>query len=161
MILRPSLRDPMPDVFSPEKRSEIMSRIRGRDTGLELRVRSALWRRGLRFQTQYGPYKIDVAFPRRRVAVFVDSCYFHGCPRHFVAPRTRTEFWIRKIERNRARDRLVGRELRRQGWTVLRLWGHDLRGDLSGVAAAVERAVRAGGPSRASDRSRTRGRPGS
>jgi DNA mismatch endonuclease (patch repair protein) len=133
----------MADVFSPAKRSEIMSRIRGKDTVIERRLRSALWRRGLRFRTQYGEYKIDVAFPRARVAVFADSCFFHGCPRHGRIPKTRPRFWADKIDQNRRRDQEVSRKLRALGWKVVRAWGHQL--DASGaeaVALRIERAVR-------------------
>lgn len=131
----------MADVFTRAKRSEVMSRIKGRDTKIERRVRSALWRHGLRFRTNYGLFSIDIAFPRAKVAVFVDSCFWHRCPKHFTLPKTRTRFWDQKTLRNRARDRLASRELRREGWTVVRFWGHELQGELADVVRRVQKAL--------------------
>lgn len=68
----------------------------------------------------------DFVFPRRRVAVFVDGCFWHGCPQHGTKPRGNAAFWRRKFAANRARDRLVTRTLRRAGWRVLRIWEHEL-----------------------------------
>ena len=69
----------------------------------------------------------DFVFPRLRVAVFVDGCFWHGCPKHATWPRTRAAFWKAKIEGNRARDRKVNRLLRSNGWVVVRVWEHELR----------------------------------
>lgn len=69
----------------------------------------------------------DFIFPRLRVAVFVDGCFWHGCPRHATQPKTNAKFWRDKIEGNRARDRLVTRQLHRSGWKVIRVWEHELR----------------------------------
>ncbi len=132
----------MPDVFTPRKRSEIMSRIRGKDTGMELRIRAALWQRGLRYRVYYGPFKIDIAFPGAKVAVFLDSCYWHGCPAHFKTPRTHTRFWREKITRNRKRDHRVTRALRARGWTVLRLWEHEIDDDLGRIVRRVKESLR-------------------
>ena len=120
----------MPDVFTKAKRSEVMSRVRGsgnRDTELAL---IALFRRhGVtgwrRKQKLFG--KPDFVFRRERLCVFVDGCFWHGCPKHATQPKTRARFWREKIARNKARDREVGRELRRKGWRVMRIWEHELR----------------------------------
>jgi DNA mismatch endonuclease, patch repair protein len=82
---------------------------------------------GLRAVRSSGRVKPDFIFPRLHVAIFVDGCFWHGCPKHMIWPRSRAAFWRKKIEGNRTRDRLVGRELRRAGWTVLRIWEHELR----------------------------------
>jgi len=120
----------MTDVFTKAKRSEVMSRIRGhgnRDTELAL-VRLLRqhkingWRRRCHV---FG--RPDFVFPQQRVAVFVDGCFWHGCPRHSTHPRTNAVFWTDKIAKNRARDRLVNRELRHDGWVVVRIWEHDMR----------------------------------
>jgi DNA mismatch endonuclease (patch repair protein) len=131
----------MADVFSPAKRSQIMSKIRGKDTTLELEVRSALWRSGLRFRTHYGKYKIDIALPGRKIAIFIDSCFWHGCPTHYRVPRTRALFWSSKIARNKVRDAFVTAELRGQGWAVMRVWGHQIEGDLAAVARRISGVV--------------------
>jgi DNA mismatch endonuclease, patch repair protein len=115
------------DIFSQKKRSEVMSRIRAsgnRDT--ELRMIALLkenrimgWRRHM---PVFG--KPDFLFPRERVAVFIDGCFWHrhkGC-RFSYTPKSRSEFWLPKFERNIARDRLVTRKLRKDGWRVMRVW---------------------------------------
>lgn len=119
------------DVFSKAKRSLVMSRIRGsgnRDTELRMialfrAYRISGWRRG---QPLFG--KPDFVFRRERVAVFVDGCFWHGCPKpkHAPLPRNRAEWWAAKLARNRKRDLIVTRTLRRQGWTVIRIWECDL-----------------------------------
>src|SRR2546425_13351868 len=106
----------MPDVFSREKRSKVMRSIRSRDTQFELLVRREFDRRGLRYRTNYGPNKIDVAFPAKRVAVFLDSCFWHYCPVHRELPKTNRRFWKAKLERNRSRDFKTTRLLRSLGW---------------------------------------------
>ena len=119
----------MPDVFTKAKRSEVMSRIRSRgnkETELALvrllRLhRITGWRR---HQPVFG--KPDFVFPKRRLAVFVDGCFWHGCPKHATQPANNRAFWRRKFTANKARDRLVTRALRRQGWSVLRIWEHEL-----------------------------------
>ncbi|HET6398914.1 MAG TPA: very short patch repair endonuclease [Candidatus Thermoplasmatota archaeon] len=92
------------DPVSPE-RSRQMSRIRGRDTGPELRLRRALWAAGARFRLHVKdlPGRPDIANKSARVAIFVDGCFWHGCPRHFKAPATRCGFWVEKTERNKRR----------------------------------------------------------
>jgi DNA mismatch endonuclease (patch repair protein) len=119
------------DVFTPEKRSAVMARIRAtgnRDTELRLialfrafGIRG--WRRG---QLLYG--KPDFVFRRERVAIFVDGCFWHGCPKpkHAPLPKNRAEWWAAKLSRNKARDWLVTRTLRKQGWKVIRIWECDL-----------------------------------
>jgi len=69
----------------------------------------------------------DFVFPASRVALFVDGCFWHGCPKHYTKPKNNRAFWKRKLDANHARDRQVNRELRRKGWRVLRIWEHDLR----------------------------------
>lgn len=117
---------------------------RSRDTKPELLLRSILHRRGLRFRVCRRPLPLvrrtaDVVFTRAKVAVFVDGCYWHGCPEHFRQPKTNTEYWAPKIARNRERDAEIDELLRAAGWTVIRAWSHE---DADAVADQVERAVR-------------------
>ena len=119
----------MPDVFIKRKRSEVMSRIRGRgNKETEIALLRLLGRHGIngwrRNQTVLG--KPDFIFRREHVAVFVDSCFWHGCPRHGKMPANNRAFWRRKLAANKARDRFVSGALRRQGWRVLRIWEHEL-----------------------------------
>ena len=113
----------------PLTRSEVMSRIHGKDTGPELLLRRAVWAAGGRYRSQWrhpSGGSIDIAFPGLRVAVQVDGCFWHGCPRHATQPRARAAFWAAKFSRNQARDREVTRTLRKGGWTVVRVWECDL-----------------------------------
>jgi DNA mismatch endonuclease (patch repair protein) len=120
---------------------------RSRDTQPELELRSALHRGGLRFFTHRRPYsdfrcRADVVFPRLRVAVFIDGCFWHRCPKHGTSPRANAKYWRPKLARNVARDRAVDTELAGAGWTVLRVWEHDVEGPgLARVAAKIQRLV--------------------
>jgi DNA mismatch endonuclease (patch repair protein) len=124
----------MPDIFTKAKRSEVMSRIRGRgnkDTELALvalfrRHRIRGWRR---HTAVFG--KPDFVFLECRVTVFVDGCFWHGCPRCYRRPDSNQKYWDKKFRRNRQRDRFVSRELRKRGWRVFRIWAHQLRNDLT------------------------------
>lgn len=80
------------------------------------------WRRGSKL-----PGKPDFVFPKLKTAVFVDGCFWHGCPRHGTQPTTHAQFWRDKIAANKARDRRVNSALRKRGWRVLRVWEHELR----------------------------------
>ncbi|BCX47114.1 hypothetical protein HAHE_10220 [Haloferula helveola] len=119
----------MADIFSREKRSEVMSRIRGRDTKPELFLRSMLHRLGYRF-TVSGPAnrelpgRPDVVLPKYQTVIFVHGCFWHGhedCPA-FRMPKSRTEWWTAKIEGNRARDARNEEAVRRLGWHVVTVW---------------------------------------
>lgn len=129
----------MSDVFTKRKRSEVMSSIRGAgNKGTELRLIQIFrssgiigWRRGSKL-----PGKPDFVFSRamgsglgraKPIAVFVDGCFWHGCPKHATWPKTRAAFWLAKIMGNKARDQKVNRLLRAKGWKVVRVWEHELR----------------------------------
>ena len=119
----------MPDVFTKAKRSEVMSRIRGhgnKDTELALAklLRRHVIKGWRRHQPLFG--KPDFIFPKARLAVFVDGCFWHGCPKHETKPKKNRMFWHLKLSANKARDRLVNQTLRGSGWRVLRIWEHDL-----------------------------------
>lgn len=125
-------------------RSQNMALIKGRDTGPEMVLRRALWARGLRYRihasTPCG--KPDLVFPGPKVAVYVDGCQWHGCPEHYVRPRTRTDFWSAKLAGTLARDRRQTLRLEAEGWQVLRFWEHEVVEELEAVATQVEAAVR-------------------
>ena len=115
------------------------------ETGPELRVRRLLHAAGLRYRTDYAPdrenlrCRADIVFTRRRVAVFIDGCYWHGCPEHFVPPKANARYWAGKIAANIARDRDAGERLRSLGWVVLRFWEHE---EPSVVAERINLTVR-------------------
>lgn len=107
-----------------------MARVRQKGTQAELDLRSALHARGLRFRLQVAllskPRRVvDIVFPGRRVAVFVDGCFWHGCPLHATWPKENAEFWRAKIEANRARDADTDQRLGDLGWKVIRVWAHE------------------------------------
>jgi len=119
----------MPDVFTKAKRSQVMSRIRGRgNRTTELTMMKLFRRHGItgwrRHQPVFG--KPDFIFRKQKVALFVDGCFWHGCPKHCRRPRGNGNYWRGKILGNEKRDRLVTKTLRRDGWRVLRIWEHDL-----------------------------------
>ncbi|MXZ30135.1 MAG: very short patch repair endonuclease [Acidimicrobiia bacterium] len=103
---------------------------RSRDTKPELRVRSAVHRRGLRYRVAARPIQdlprtADMVFRPAKVAVFIDGCFWHGCPEHYTQPRTNADYWSAKIARNKGRDSETDQRLRDAGWTVLRYWEHE------------------------------------
>lgn len=121
----------MSDVFSQAKRSEVMAKIRGRgNKATELALIGLMRAHGItgwrRDQKVFG--RPDFVFRRKRVAVFVDGCFWHACPRHATRPKNNRAFWAAKLAANRARDRKVTRTLRALGWKVVRIWEHELRG---------------------------------
>jgi DNA mismatch endonuclease (patch repair protein) len=119
----------MTDIFNRARRSEIMSHIRGRgNKATELRLiiifrkyRITGWRRNYHLLG-----KPDFVFPGHKVVVFTDGCFWHGCPKHFKCPKSNKIFWLKKITRNRQRDREINRVLREKKWVVLRVWQHEL-----------------------------------
>jgi len=129
----------VPDVFDPPARSEVMRRVKGRDTGPELKVRRLLTRLGARYRLHRAdlPGRPDIVLPGRRLAIFVHGCFWHrhGCTLS-SEPRTRRRFWREKFDRNVARDARNARELRKLGWRVLTVWECALR-----TQAKRERAV--------------------
>lgn len=116
-----------------------------KNTRPELALRSELHRRGLRYRLNRlivaGDHatRPDVVFPRERIAVFLDGCYWHGCPEHGTQPRTNSDYWSAKIARNRARDERNNAALASSGWRVIRVWEHE---DPTAAADPIEAAVR-------------------
>ena len=132
----------MTDIMDSQRRSAMMARIRGRNTGPELAVRRIAHRMGLRFRLHRKdlPGRPDLVFPKHRLAVFVHGCFWHrheGC-RHASTPKSRTTFWMTKLAANVARDRRQEEALRAIGWRVLVIWGCE-----TGDRRAVERKLAA------------------
>lgn len=126
--------DPPPirtDVFSPEKRSAVMRRVKGRDTAPEMRVRRILRAGGVGYRLGGCglPGRPDVVMKGRRLALFVHGCFWHGhdCRRGARRPKSNADYWTAKIARNMARDRQARDALEAQGWTVVTVWECDLR----------------------------------
>lgn len=128
----------MADILTPIQRHSCMSRIRGKDTKPEIRVRKGLHRRGFRFRVQDRrlPGRPDITLPKYGVAIMVNGCFWHGhkgC-RYATKPRTNPEFWETKIERNRHRDEVTTAHLEALGWTVITVWECELRGKAAAEA---------------------------
>jgi len=132
----------MTDVYGPEKRSAVMRRVKGRDTGPELTVRKALTRLGARYRLHRKdlPGHPDVVLPGRRLALFVHGCFWHGhdCARGARVPKQNRDYWVAKVGRNVARDARTGEALRALGWRVETIWECELKD-----AAALEARLRA------------------
>ena len=138
----------MTDIWTKKKRFEVMSLIRGKGNKetenalLALLKQSKItgWRRHLPL-----PGKPDFAFPKQKVAVFVDGCFWHGCPKCYTRPKTNRKFWDKKREDNMARDRRVNRQLRRQGCKVIRIWQHSLKKSPGACLNRIRRSLVAAG----------------
>ena len=133
------------DNHTPEQRHRNMQAIKNKDSKIELLLRKELWHRGLRYQKN--SKKVfghpDIVFLGKKVAVFVDSEFWHGYDwenrKHDF--KSHQEFWIPKIERNIQRDAEVNEKLQSEGWTVIRFWGKEIKQNLSKCADSIERAV--------------------
>ena len=134
------------DKHTPEQRRKNMQAVKNKDSEIELLLRKELWHRGLRYQKN--SKKVfghpDIVFLGKKVAVFVDSEFWHGYDwenrKHDF--KSHQEFWIPKIERNMQRDAEVNEKLQSEGWTVFRFWGKDIKRNIEQCANAVERAVK-------------------
>lgn len=135
----------MADVFSRKQRTAVMTRVLGSgNRSTELRIIALFRRHGIAGWRRNRPLagKPDFVFPRQRVVVFVDGCFWHGCPRHGALPQSHRGYWQAKIARNRTRDREVTRLLKAKGWRVLRIWEHALaRKNEARTAARLQQAL--------------------
>ncbi len=121
-----------------------MARVGRRDTSAELDLRRALHARGLRFRVDRPVLpdrrrRVDIVFGPALVAVFVDGCFWHGCPEHETQPKSNVAFWREKVEANRQRDRDTDERLHNAGWAVVRVWEHE---DADAAADLIKRLVR-------------------
>ena len=121
----------MTDVYSPEKRSAVMRRVKGRDTTPELKVRKALTALGARYRLNRKdlPGSPDIVMPGRRLALFVHGCFWHGhdCARGARVPKANRDYWLAKVGRNRARDAASAQALIDLGWRVETIWECELK----------------------------------
>ena len=127
---------------SPET-SRRMAKVRQKGTAAEVALRRELFRRGLRYRVAFTvlsrPRRVaDIAFPRLKIAIFVDGCFWHGCPEHGTWPKSNASFWRQKIEANRSRDADTEHHLHGIGWKVIRVWEHE---DPNEAAARIAELV--------------------
>ncbi len=127
------------DNLKPEHRRKNMQNIRSFNTQMEIFVRSALHKKGYRFRKNvkniFG--KPDIVFPKKKIAVFLDSCFWHSCPYHSNIPATNKTYWIPKLIRNKERAKEVNKYLRKNGWTVLRFWEHQVKNQFDDVIKKI------------------------
>lgn len=133
--------------YTPEQTHRIMSSVHSKDTDIELRLRKALWHRGLRYRKNYNklPGKPDIVFTKYKLAIFCDSEFWHGKDWNLLKTKLEKgknpEFWVKKIERNQQRDTETDQQLHYMGWTVLRFWGKDIAYHLDKCIQIVEETL--------------------
>jgi len=117
------------DVFSKKKRSEIMSKIRSKDTKIEIAFRKALWEKGFIYRKNSTKYfgKPDLVLRKYKIVIFIDSCFWHNCPKHGYLPKSNLGYWRKKLERNKERDKEVNKYYKRSGWKIYRIWEHEFK----------------------------------
>lgn len=134
----------MADWLTKDQRSRNMAAIRSKGTKPEERLHTLLRQMFPRRKIVEHPDatgKPDFSIPSLHLMVFADGCYWHGCPQHGRIPEDNRDYWGPKLERNRTRDRRVKHELQRQGWTVVRVWDHDLKGEMTSAAGKIKRGL--------------------
>ena len=131
------------DPFPPEERRRVMQAVRRDDTEPEMRLRLALWKAGLRYRLRrrIARTRPDLCFVAARVSVFVDGCFWHGCPHHYSAPVHNSLFWNEKLRKNQARDLRDNQRLEAAGWSVLRYWECEVRRETTRIVEEVGQRV--------------------
>ena len=131
------------DKYDKKKRSMVMTQVKKSYTKLEEKLAVILNDEGLDHYSRYAkdlPGSPDFVFRQERLAVFLDSCFWHGCPKHLRMPASNVDYWVRKIAINKERDRRQTREIRKSGWRALRLWEHELK-DPKRIVRKIRRAI--------------------
>ena len=133
------------DTLTPEQRRLAMSRVKSKNTSIELLLRKALWRLGYRYRINYSklPGSPDIAITKHKIAIFCDGEFFHGHNWEEKKDKldTNKEFWIKKIERNMERDDYVNKKLLAMGWTVIRFWGNEIKKELPACINEVQELI--------------------
>jgi DNA mismatch endonuclease (patch repair protein) len=133
------------DVLTPEQRHKNMSRIRSSDTSIEILLRKALWREGIRYRKNYNklPGRPDIAITKYKIALFCDGELWHGKDWEDKKKRIKTnkDYWIHKIERNIARDTENEKKLASMGWTVIRFWGNEIKKNLTDCVNEIKETI--------------------
>jgi DNA mismatch endonuclease, patch repair protein len=147
-FLAPSPNYYVPDTFDKGTRSRIMSRILSKNTSIEIGFRKALWARGVRYRVHYKklPGKPDIAFPSKRVAVFIDGDFWHGYTWKSLEKVPPKEYWQGKINKTIARDKKYTKQLEGEGWLVLRFWEHEIKENLNKCILKVLKAINGRAP---------------
>jgi DNA mismatch endonuclease, patch repair protein len=133
----------MTDVLTQEQRKFNMTRIKGKNTGPEVKLRKLLFANGIRgYRIYYEiPGKPDIVFVKKKIAIFIDGCYWHKCPVCFQEPETRKEFWMKKIHSNVERDKKINDKLQKEGWNVIRIWEHEIRKKPEKIVSEIQELI--------------------
>jgi len=133
----------MADQFTVQKRSEIMSKVKSKNTSIEVKFRKELWRRGLRYHIHSKlPGTPDIVFPKIKTAIFIDGCFWHSCPIcKPTMPSSNAEYWKNKINKNIERSSNADRKLSKMGWQVIHVWEHQIKRDFKGSIDSVIKAI--------------------
>ncbi len=137
----------MADVLTAEQRRKNMQHIKSKDTKIEVLLRKALWKKGYRYRKNFKalPGKPDIAITKYKIAIFCDGEFFHGKDWEVLKPRleksNNSDFWIKKISRNRERDIEINQKLFFMGWTVIRFWGNDIKKHIDECVKVIEETI--------------------
>lgn len=135
------------DRLTKEQRHRNMSNIKNKNTGIEIKLRKELWKRGYRYRKNYSklPGKPDIVLVKYKIAIFCDSEFFHGKDWEVLKPQLErgknAEFWIKKISRNKERDDEINKQLQYMGWTVIRFWGKDINKNVDECIKVIEEII--------------------
>ncbi|MBN2016099.1 very short patch repair endonuclease [Candidatus Dojkabacteria bacterium] len=129
------------DKVSRKKRSQIMSKVRSKDTKIEIEFRTELWKKGYRYKKNVSKLKgkPDLYFPKYRTVVFIDSCFWHGCKKHLRMPSSNRGYWESKIRKNINRDKEINKYFKQNGYKIIRVWEHDIQTNLD---KSIKRIIR-------------------
>ena len=120
-----------------------MRLVKSNESRLERKLRIWLWRQGIRYRKNnsilFG--KPDISNISKRIVIFIDSCYWHGCKKHLRMPKTNIDYWIRKIEKNEKRDKIVSAYYKKKRWRILRFWEHRIKVDFESVGKEIKEAM--------------------
>ncbi len=133
----------MGDTVSKKKRSEIMSAVKSKDTKMEIAFRKLIWREGFRYSKNSSKYfgKPDIVLKKYKTAIFLDSCFWHGCKKHCRIPETRKKYWTEKIKRNKERDTEVIHHYRKIGWKLFRFWEHEISKNIDKIISKISKIL--------------------
>lgn len=133
----------MTDIFSKRKRSEIMSRVKSKGSLMEMSLMGELTKARLRYSKHVSglPGTPDIVFRNKKLVVFLDSCFWHGCRWHGTMPSSNRAFWSEKLSANKRRDKIANREYAKMGWRVLRFWEHQIKKDRLKIVAQIKEAL--------------------
>lgn len=135
----------MADTVSKQKRSEIMSRVKSKGSGIEIVFRKELWKNGFRYRKNSSEYfgKPDIVFKKYKTVIFIDSCFWHGCSKHLRMPSSNQKYWKAKINGNKERDREINLYYRKNNWKIIRLWEHDISQRLQKCINLIKKNLKA------------------